>query len=187
MSLSEPEAYEAGRTDAPGYYTWLLRDATERAAREPRLKKVVKAADMGWELGPQGRMKHLLNETMGARAYSVDLFIQEIPAGSRSGRHRHTAEEFIYVLEGRGYDLHWDADVDLTPQGYVWRWAEEPARYDWEAGDVLYVPVKTIHQHFNAEPGRRARFISGINRVYRHLGFNDLEQLENAPEYDGRG
>jgi hypothetical protein len=27
------------------------------------------------------------------------------------------------------------------------------------------------------------RLISAINRIYRHSGLNDLEQLEDAPEY----
>ena len=31
---------------------------------------------------------------------------------------------------------------------------------------------------------RPVRLISAINRIYRHSGLNDLEQLEDAPEYD---
>ena len=27
------------------------------------------------------------------------------------------------------------------------------------------------------------RLISAINRIYRHCGLNDLEQIEDAPEY----
>jgi uncharacterized RmlC-like cupin family protein len=57
-------------------------------------------------------------------------------------------------------------------------------RYEWEAGDVIYIPPNTIHQHFNADPRRPARLISAINRIYKNSGLNDLEQLEDAPEYD---
>jgi hypothetical protein len=46
------------------------------------------------------------------------------------------------------------------------------------------VPPNTIHQHFNADPERPARLISAINRIYKQCGLNDLEQLEDAPEYD---
>ena len=53
-----------------------------------------------------------------------------------------------------------------------------------EAGDVIYIPPCTIHQHFNADPDRPARLISAINRIYRKSGLNDLEQIEDAPEYD---
>ena len=30
------------------------------------------------------------------------------------------------------------------------------------------------------------RLISAINRIYRHSGLNDLEQIEDAPEYDAK-
>jgi hypothetical protein len=56
-------------------------------------------------------------------------------------------------------------------------------KYEWEAGDVIYIPPNTIHQHFNADPSRPVRLISAINRVYRKSGLNDLEQIEDAPEY----
>ena len=56
-------------------------------------------------------------------------------------------------------------------------------RYEWEAGDVIYIPPNTIHQHFNGDAAKPARLISAINRIYRHSGLNDLEQLEDAPEY----
>jgi uncharacterized RmlC-like cupin family protein len=59
-------------------------------------------------------------------------------------------------------------------------------RYEWEAGDVIYIPPNTIHQHFNADPDRPARLISAINRVYKNSGLNDLEQIEDAPEYDAK-
>ena len=28
------------------------------------------------------------------------------------------------------------------------------------------------------------RLVSAINRIYKYCGLNDLEQLEDAPEYD---
>ena len=61
---------------------------------------------------------------------------------------------------------------------------KEVKRYAWEAGDVIYIPPNTIHQHFNADPERPARLISAINRIFKNSGLNDLEQLEDAPEYD---
>jgi hypothetical protein len=49
---------------------------------------------------------------------------------------------------------------------------------------VIYIPPCTIHQHFNADLARPARLISCINRIYKNSGLNDLEQIEDAPEYD---
>ncbi|MDP3671860.1 MAG: hypothetical protein Q8R69_19500, partial [Telluria sp.] len=46
-----------------------------------------------------------------------------------------------------------------------------------------YIPPNTVHQHFNADPDRPVRLISAINRIYEKFGLNDLEQLEDAPEY----
>jgi uncharacterized RmlC-like cupin family protein len=57
-------------------------------------------------------------------------------------------------------------------------------RFEWEAGDVVYVPPNTISQHFNANGDKPARIAVITNRIYRKSGLNDLEQLETAPEYD---
>ena len=37
--------------------------------------------------------------------------------------------------------------------------------------------------HFNADPQRPTRLISVINRIYKACGLNELEQIEDAPEY----
>ena len=49
---------------------------------------------------------------------------------------------------------------------------------------MIYVPPNTIHQHFNGEADQPARLISVINRIFKASGLNDLEQIEDAPEYD---
>jgi len=116
---------------------------------------------------------------------TVDAYMQIIPAGSRSGRHRHLAEECLYVVEGRGYDLHQDCDVEITDT-YHWKPQAEVKRWEWEAGDVIYIPPNTIHQHFNASTEKPVRLISAINRIYKYCGLNDLEQIEDAPEYDAK-
>jgi hypothetical protein len=89
------------------------------------------------------------------------------------------------VLEGRGYDLHQDCDVEITDT-YHWTPQEEVKRYEWEAGDVIYIPPNTIQQHFNADPTGRCGLISAVNRIFRYCGLNDLEQIEDAPEYRAR-
>jgi hypothetical protein len=88
----------------------------------------------------------------------------------------------LYVVEGRGYDLHQDYDVEITDT-YHWAAQKEVKRYEWEAGDVIYIPPNTASQHFNADPERPVRLISAVNRIYKASGLNDLEQLEDAPEY----
>ena len=182
MAWGETAAWVAGTENAP-LYANLLQDATEAPVRNAGRRKILKPTDMPWEMSRQGLLKHLINEDLNTRMETVDAYMQIIPAGSRSGKHRHLAEECLYVVEGRGYDLHQDCDVEITDT-YFWKPQDEVKRFEWEAGDIIYVPPNTIHQHFNADPERPARLISAINRIFKHSGLNDLEQLEDAPEYD---
>lgn len=182
MAWGETSAWIDG-IDNMALYQGLLDDAAERPTRDAERRKVVHPNEMPWEMSRQGLLKHLINEAMNTRMETVDAYMQIVPPGSRSGKHRHLAEECLYVLEGRGYDLHQDCDVEITDV-YFWKPQDKVSRWDYEAGDVIYVPPNTIHQHFNADPDRPLRLISCINRIFKNSGLNDLEQIEDAPEYD---
>lgn len=182
MAWDEARAWLAGFGNEP-LYRQLLDDAASRPQRDAARRKVISPADMPWEMSRQGILKHLLNEHMNTRMETVDAYMQIIPPGSRSGRHRHLAEECLYVLEGCGYDLHQDCNVEITDD-FHWRPEERVQRFAWEAGDVIYIPPNTIHQHFNGDPERPARLVSSTNRIFKHCGLNDLEQLDDAPEFE---
>ncbi|HEY8578987.1 MAG TPA: cupin domain-containing protein [Beijerinckiaceae bacterium] len=182
MAWGETQAWLEGGANEQ-LYKRLLDEAQDAPARNARRKKVVKPQDMPWEMSRQGLLKHLINEHMNTRMETVDAYMQIIPPGSRSGKHRHLAEECVYVLEGRGYDLHQDCDVEITDV-FAWTPQDEVKRFEWEAGDVIYIPPNTIHQHFNADPARPVRLISSTNRIFKQIGLNTLEQIEDAPEYD---
>lgn len=182
MAWGEAKAWVEGARNE-SHYQQMLDDAAAAPARNAKRKKIIQPADMPWEMSRQGLLKHLINEQMNTRMETVDAYMQIIPPGSRSGKHRHLAEECLYVLEGRGYDLHQDCDVEITDD-YHWTPQDDVKRFEWEAGDVIYVPPNTIHQHFNGDSARPARLISSTNRIFKHCGLNDLEQIENAPEYD---
>lgn len=162
----------------------------KRTHNQLNMRKAIKSADMPWEDSPHGRLKHMLNERMcqdmEIPVVSVDAYMQVIEPGSRSGKHRHMSEEFFLVLEGEGYDIHQDVDLDLQMDGYHWKVSEETQRFPWKAGDMVYIPPNTIHQHF-AAAGSRVRLLSMSSRVYNFLGYGqfDLVQYENAPEYKG--
>jgi quercetin dioxygenase-like cupin family protein len=155
MAWGEAKAWIAGDSNE-ALYQKLLDDATDAPQRNAGRKKVVRPDEMPWEMARQGLLKHLINEDMNTRMETVDAYMQIIPPGSRSGKHRHLAEECLYVLEGRGYDLHQDCDVEITDT-YFWKPQDEVKRFEWEAGDVIYIPPNTIHQHFNASPDRPVR------------------------------
>jgi quercetin dioxygenase-like cupin family protein len=182
MAWGEAKAWLEGSRNEP-LYQGLLDDAAAAPARNAKRKKIVTPSEMPWEMSRQGILKHLINEQMNTRMETVDAYMQIIPPGSRSGKHRHLAEECLYVLEGRGYDLHQDCDVEITDT-YHWKAQDEVKRFEWEAGDVIYIPPNTIHQHFNADPDRPVRLISSTNRIFKQCGLNDLEQLEDAPEFE---
>jgi quercetin dioxygenase-like cupin family protein len=166
------------------FYEELLDEAAAAPARNADRPKVIKASQMPWENAPHGLLKHIVNEGMNTRAETVDAYMQVIPPGSRSGKHRQLAEQAFYVIEGHGYDVHMDCDLAIVDDRYTWKPDGDEKRFDWEAGDVVYIPPNTISQHFNADAEHVARIAVITNRIYRKSGLNDLEQLENAPEYD---
>ncbi|MDG1118435.1 MAG: cupin domain-containing protein [Flavimaricola sp.] len=181
MAWDETNVWIDG-TENQDLYQQLLTDAETAPDRNAARKKIVRPNEMPWELSRQGILKHLINEGMNTRMETVDAYMQIVPPGSKSGKHRHLAEECLYVLEGRGYDLHQDCDVEITDD-YHWKPQDLIQKFEYEAGDVIYVPPNTIHQHFNADPDRPLRLISTINRIFKQCGLNDLEQIEDAPEY----
>ena len=183
MKHDEADNFRSGKKKTR-YYDASLEEAQKNKKADARLQEVVRSKDMPWEDSRHGRLKHIVNEKTKARVKTVDMYIQEIPPGGCSGKHRHMAEEFLFVLEGRGYELHWDVNAQIGDK-YTWEVEKEPKRYEWEAGDVIFVPVNTVHQHFNSDPEKPARLLSGTNRIYKDMGFHDLEQIEDAPEVKG--
>ena len=67
---------------------------------------------------------------------------------------------------------------------YTWIWSEKPKKFEWKQGDIVYVPPYSIHQHFNSEPEGSARLLVTTSRVPKYLGFDWMEQVENAPDVD---
>jgi quercetin dioxygenase-like cupin family protein len=140
---------------------------------------VVAAEDQPFEHSPDGLIKHLVHEKMGTREQCVDAYMLFLKEGGQSGKHRHMWEEVIFVAEGSGYDLHWDVKFDCIDT-YQWEWEAEPKKSEWTRGDFIYVPPFSIHQHFNTGEGE-ARLIVISNRIVKAMGFNWLDQVENAP------
>jgi mannose-6-phosphate isomerase-like protein (cupin superfamily) len=149
-----------------------------RAAYE-HVANVVSAEDQPFEDGPDGLIKHLVHEKMNTRECCVDAYMQFIEKGSRTGKHRHMWEEVVFVAEGSGYDLHWDLKFDCI-DAYQWDWETEPRKSEWTRGDFIYVPPFTIHQHFSTGKDE-ARLIVISNRIVKAMGFDWLDQVENAP------
>jgi quercetin dioxygenase-like cupin family protein len=140
---------------------------------------VVAAEDMPWERSADGLIKHLVHHKMNTRECCVEAYMQFIKPGERSGKHRHMWEEIAFVVEGSGYDLHWDMRFDCL-EAFQWEWADEPKRYEWKRGDYIYIPPFTAHQHFATE---ETRLVVMSNRIVKTMGFDWFDQLEHAPGF----
>jgi gentisate 1,2-dioxygenase len=116
---------------------------------------------------------------MDTKEYCLDIYMQFLAPGQASGKHRHLSEEVIYVVEGSGYDLHWDVKFDCKDV-MEFEWESEPKKFEWSAGDFIYIPPYCTHKHFNSDPNNQARIISCTSRIVKAMGFNWFEQLENA-------
>jgi oxalate decarboxylase/phosphoglucose isomerase-like protein (cupin superfamily) len=57
--------------------------------------------------------------------------------------------------------------------------AETPSRWDFSAGDLLYIPQNTVHQHHN-DGDERLLFVSAQNRLFKQLGYDNVVYLEDA-------
>lgn len=188
---SESEAWDRGDKE-DNYYEESLEESKLNPLSQhgdgPK-KKTIKPEDMPRELAPQGLLKHVINEKISENqnvpVRGTNIYIQEIPPGSKSGKHRHMSEELIFVLEGEGCDHHWDPTAEIATETYEWEFPEDPITVDWQQEDVIYVPTNTAHQHFNTSEDEPARLLCCQARMYNHLGYGqqDMEQFEAAPEY----
>jgi uncharacterized RmlC-like cupin family protein len=158
-------------------------EASEQFRRDyPARLNVVKASQMPFERSPDGLIKHIINEKMDTKECCIDIYMQFLPPDKASGKHRHLSEEIFYVVEGNGYDLHWDVRFDCKDE-FEWSWDAEPKRYEWSQGDFVYIPPYCTHQHFNADPANEARIVVINSRILKPMGFDWFEQLENATGY----
>jgi len=144
-----------------------------------RKKKVVKKSDTRWEATRDGRVRIISSpDRTDVRTNSVDVYQQEIAPGGKSAKHWHMADEAVYVMEGRGHSLHWDVEAEIADRYYA-RIAEEPSRWNFVAGDLLYIPQNTVHQHVN-DGSERLLFLSAQNRLFKQLGYDNVVYLEDA-------
>jgi quercetin dioxygenase-like cupin family protein len=148
-------------------------------------KKVITPADTRWATTRDGKVRVILSpQRTDARTHSLDLYQQEIPAGSRSAKHWHMSDESLYVLSGNGYSLQWDVEADIDDKYYA-RIPKEPTRWDFKEGDLVYVPTNTVHQTFNTDPAKPLVLLSAQNRLFKLLGYDNIQYFEDAPEFSG--
>ncbi|MSP55466.1 MAG: cupin domain-containing protein [Myxococcales bacterium] len=75
----------------------------------------------------------LVDRHMGFDNRILAMYVHQMPPASHTETHKH-GEAVVYVLSGRGYSI-----VDGQ-------------RFDWQAGDCIFVQPGQWHQHFNTDP-----------------------------------
>ncbi len=144
-------------------------------------KKVIKPSDTKWETTREGRVRVITSAALtDQRAHSVDLYQQEIAPRSRSPRHWHMADELVYVMAGHGHSLHWDVEAEIDDRYYA-RIATSPSRWDIAAGEILYMPPNTVHQHY-CDGDEPLLLLSAQDRLFKLLGYDSTAYLGDVPE-----
>ena len=141
------------------------------------LPNVVKAEDMPWERSPDGLIKHLVHHKMNTRECCVEAYMQFLKDGERSGKHRHMWEELFFVVEGSGYDLHWDLKFDCL-EAFEWEWAESRSKYEWTARRFHLRPAVHDAPALRQCRGEECRIIVICNRIVKDMGFDWFDQVE---------
>jgi len=84
---------------------------------------------------------------------TISVTIGGLEPGGRTGRHRHSYETILFVLEGEGTTFVEDHAVD------------------WKAGDAVYIPVWAWHHHQNRNAGKPCRYVACENApLLQNLG-----------------
>jgi quercetin dioxygenase-like cupin family protein len=113
-----------------------------------------------WKVG-------LVDEYLGFDNRIMAMYVHQMPPDSHTETHKH-GEAIVYVLSGRGYSI------------------VEGERYEWRAGDCIFVQPGTWHQHFNSDPERvsqhLAMYIAPMrDRIVRGAEFVDWKTEPDNP------
>jgi quercetin dioxygenase-like cupin family protein len=150
------------------YDEWLgAWDQSEGERRQARHS--IHPHELDWvETQNDHRAALLISPQTGFRTWGTTTMITEIPAGMRSGAHKH-GEEAIYVLDGQGFSI-----IDGV-------------KYEWKKGSVLAIPFGAVHEHVNTGPGT-VRYVSALTvDLERFVGIHRTVQVREKGEAEGDG
>jgi uncharacterized RmlC-like cupin family protein len=177
----ERQRSKAGAPEVSFYREALEQSKRFRAEYSERMN-VVKWDQMPMERSADGLIKHIVNERMDTKECCIDIYMQFIPEGRATGTSRHLSEEIAFVVEGSGYDHHYDVHFECK-EAFEWSWETTPKAYEWGPGDFVYVPPYVAHKRFNTSDVE-ARVIVCNNRVMKAIGLDWFDQLEPAEGFE---
>jgi uncharacterized RmlC-like cupin family protein len=165
------------------FYAKALEASKQFRAEYKQRSKAIKAKDMPMERTADGLIKHIINEGMNSTECCLDIYMQFIEAGKATGTSRHLTEEVAFVIEGEGYDLHWDVQFHCEDE-FIWTWDSEPKKFEWSPGDFIYIPPYCAHQRHNSGSDGEARVVVMNSRMMKAIGFDWFDQLEPAAGFE---
>lgn len=175
---------QRARTDiSADFYAKALEASKEFRREYQERKNVVKHNEMPMERSADGLIKHIINEGMNTKECAIDIYMQFIAANKATGTSRHLSEEVAFVIEGKGYDLHYDVKFRCE-EAFVWEWDTEPKKFEWGPGDFIYIPPYCAHKRFNSDPDNEARVVVINSRMMKAIGFDWFDQLEPAEGFE---
>ncbi len=181
MSAIDPREKARALDESAGYvnfYAEALKVSSEFRSDYDNRLNVVKSSQMPLERSPDGLIRHIINERLNTKECCLDMYMQIIEPGKATGKSRHLSEEVMYVIEGKGYDLHWDVRFDCDHE-MEFTWDDEPKKFEWSQGDFIYIPPYCTHKRFSTGE-ETARSVVVNSRILKPMGFDWFEQLERA-------
>lgn len=111
-----------------------------------------------WKVG-------LIDEHLGFDNRILAMYVHQMPPASYTETHKH-GEAIVYVLSGRGYSI------------------VEGDRYEWKAGDTIFVQPGIWHQHFNSDPDSVSQHLAMYIAPLRDRIVTGGEFVERKTEHD---
>lgn len=181
--VDELERKRARTGASADFYAQALEASKQFRNEYKERANVVKADEMPMERTADGLIKHIIHEGMNTKECCIDIYMQFLEANSATGTSRHLSEEVAFVVEGNGYDLHYDVKFRCEDE-FIWEWETEPKKFEWEPGDFIYIPPYCAHKRFNSDPENEARVIVMNSRMMKAIGFDWIDQLEPAKGFE---
>jgi gentisate 1,2-dioxygenase len=133
--------------------------------KEPKI--ATRWEDLKWRDTPQTHSALIVDKKIGFDVKTISMFVQQIPPGRHSGRHRHRNEAIIFIHKGKGH-------TEI-----------EGKDYPWKAGDAISIPVFAWHQHFN-DGDEDVLAVAAINTpLMELLGLHVMEH-SLKPNFSGK-
>lgn len=130
--------------------------------------RVYSSKEIPFKGGPAKFGKHIINPQRAFITQLIEAHIDVVPPGSHGQKHGHMNSAVMFILDGKGYDVH------------------DGRKIEWKAGDAAIVENACVHQHFavGEKPARYVIIKAKPVFLFSHLMFQRTVEYppDHAPE-----